>query len=212
MAAGTRFSAISPSAARPTLSTYSFRLKVPYTVTARRPPPPPYQTRHWRGPLRARRGPMPRPDASDPVPTWGQRIRDGLASLNPSRTLFLSSFAWNTLLAHQLIMYPFPAARLLSYIRPVTFLTAEISQAVGGLRLGYAALALQACLTRSLHGQQQASFVLAFMGITQTLLGLAFWGKGRWIPGRLVALLFVEASLGAAHLIHYLRPVKSGKE
>lgn len=136
------------------------------------------------------------------------RIRSGLhrisASVSPSRSLFALTFGWNALLAHQMLLYPFPTVRLLSHIRPVTFLSGELAQWIGGQRLGLAILALQSLFSPQRARSQYNSFVFAFLGATQTIVGLVCVGRGRWYSGRLLVFLLVEASLAGAHLLHYL--------
>lgn len=140
-------------------------------------------------------------------PSWPDRL---FTRLSPSRTIFTCSFVWNTLLAHQMIINPFDSMRLLSHIRPVSFVTAEIVQWMGGLRMGYVALSLQSLVSGS---ASEASFTFAFLGITQLLIGLSSWHRGRWYSSRLILFLLAESSLAAGHLIHYLQgPSKKKRE
>ena len=141
--------------------------------------------------------------------SWLESLGLSFSRISPSRSIFTCSLVWNSVLAHQMILNPFGSVRLLSHIRPVTFLTGEIVQWMGGLRLGYAALALQALVSGS---ASQSSFAFAFLGITQFLIGLSSWHKGRWYSSRLLIFLLAETTLAAGHLLHYLEGPKKEKE
>jgi hypothetical protein len=129
-------------------------------------------------------------------------------NINARKSLFSCSFVWNCILAHQMILSPMGTLRLISHLQSAGWVASDLIQMMGGLRLGNAALALQGLITSDIQTKRSmsrsTSFVLAFSGITNLVIGLAIWRKGRFHSGRLVALLLVEASLASGHLLHYL--------
>jgi hypothetical protein len=118
---------------------------------------------------------------------------------------------YHAILSYQQVFCPFAFLRGLTIVRPVTFVSAELCQWMGSLRLGYAALSLQSLIIvmNGCSGAGQAiarqnSLLLAIVGFGQLIAGLVSWQKGRWIGLRLLSLLALESCLAAGHLLHYL--------
>lgn len=65
---------------------------------------------------------------------------------SPGRALFIVSSLAHGLIARLLLGQPFPTLRLLTTMRPVSFVTAEIARFLGGMHLGMAMLAAHAAL------------------------------------------------------------------
>ena len=107
-----------------------------------------------------------------------------------------------------MILSPSGTLKLLSHVQAAGWVASDLIQVIGGLRLGNAALALQGLLTPERPNKKSfaksTSFVFAFSGITNFIVGLVIWRKGRFYSGRLLALLLAEASLASGHLLHYL--------
>lgn len=130
-----------------------------------------------------------------PKTSWIDRVLSG------PRPLFLSSLVWNSVLANQMLLDPLWCLQTATRVRPVGFISIELLRSIGGLRLGLATFCLQSLTLPTSHYN---SFTLAFVGITQGIIGLTFLRSGRWAGSSLIPYLLVEASLAGGHLLHYL--------
>lgn len=135
---------------------------------------------------------------------------------SPTGTLYTGSLLYHGFLSYQQMLSPFSFLRGLTIVRPVTFVSAELCQWMGALRLGYAALSLQSLLaingTATAHAAaRQNSLLLAIVGFGQLIAGLVSWQRGRWIGFRLLSLLALESCLAAGHLLHYLDYPRRGR-
>lgn len=77
------------------------------------------------------------------------------------RLLYLLNTVWNGFLSRYLLTHPFAILRAMTHIRPVTFVSAELVQIMGGMRLGYA---IMSAIGLVRHGsREQASLILSMV-------------------------------------------------
>lgn len=128
-------------------------------------------------------------------------------SIPPHRFVFTSALIWHTLAARSFLMVPFQVLRRVSTVRPITFLSAEIVQHLGGLNLGYAVLALQSLFLPS--GEQvtrrRNALVLAVAGLSQVWLNWRFFGNGRWSPSGLLPIYIGDAFITLISILYCLQ-------
>lgn len=105
---------------------------------------------------------------NSPFPSFRlSRFIDALSEYSPAihRLVFSSAFTWHTLAARYFIISPYGILRSLTNVTPISFLTMDVMQYLGGLNIGYAILALQGLFLDAydVAGRKRTALILSIV-------------------------------------------------
>jgi hypothetical protein len=125
----------------------------------------------------------------------------------PHRVVFTSAFFWHSLAVRYFIMTPFSTLRAVTHVRPITFISAEIVQYLGGLNIGYALLAIQGLFlpASDVDGRKRNALVLAAASLSQVWFTVKFWRNARWALAGMIPIFIGDAMISLLALVYYFQ-------
>lgn len=131
----------------------------------------------------------------------------GYFAVSPHKFAFGSAFIWHTIAARYFTMAPFQILRSTTLSRPISFVSAEIVQYLGGLNIGYAILALQSLFLApsDVAGRKRNALVLAIASLSQVWFTGRFYRNGRWSVSGMLPIFIGDAFVSLVTLLYYLQ-------
>jgi len=119
--------------------------------------------------------------------------------------IFSSNALWYVMTAKCLVIYPFHTLRALTVIRPIAYVTAELAQLYGALRLGFSLFSIWGIFERRQVQRKLMSAIMSITGVFNLYFGMVLLGRGRWNTSTFLPILLVESILTFINIIYALK-------
>lgn len=125
----------------------------------------------------------------------------------PYKFVFASAFVWHSLAVRSFTMTPFAVLRATTTTRPISFISGDILQYLGGLNIGYAVLCLQSLFLppKDLASRKRNALVLAAGGLSQLWFTVRFYSFARWNVRGMMPIFIGDAFITLISLLYYFQ-------